>query len=235
MRKRYWILAAMVAYAMFKGGADEHRSPATAHLENPSVVPEVQPVAPSPEPVVRNSSRVVVAPKPPPKEISQPLQPSPAYQVRFVRGSRVAFRAGPSTDYPIIDRFDAGREVVVLEQTSDWSHVRDKLTQRDGWMASRFLKDEPADRQEDRPRPQPQKPRKVAPPSVPVQSDSIVIQRIIAESLAAYPGSCPCPYNTDRGGRACGRRSAYSKPGGYSPICYPADVSQSMIEAYRRR
>jgi hypothetical protein len=60
-------------------------------------------------------------------------------------------------------------------------------------------------------------------------------QQIIAESLASYPGNCPCPYNTTRNGRSCGGRSAYSRPGGYSPICYPQDVTQEIIKDYLRR
>ncbi len=36
-------------------------------------------------------------------------------------------------------------------------------------------------------------------------------------------GSCSCPYDTDRAGRRCGGRSAYSKPGGASPKCYTTD------------
>lgn len=34
-------------------------------------------------------------------------------------------------------------------------------------------------------------------------------------------------------GRRCGNRSAYSKSGGYAPICFAQDVTKSMIEAYR--
>ncbi|MBD1859955.1 MULTISPECIES: SH3 domain-containing protein [Leptolyngbya] len=33
-------------------------------------------------------------------------------------------------------------------------------------------------------------------------------------------GSCECPYDTDKRGRSCGRRSAYSRPGGSAPACY---------------
>ncbi|MBN8564773.1 MAG: SH3 domain-containing protein [Leptolyngbya sp. UWPOB_LEPTO1] len=33
-------------------------------------------------------------------------------------------------------------------------------------------------------------------------------------------GSCECPYDTDKRGRSCGRRSAYSRPGGAAPACY---------------
>ncbi|HEX8193232.1 MAG TPA: hypothetical protein VF552_10055 [Allosphingosinicella sp.] len=65
------------------------------------------------------------------------------------------------------------------------------------------------------------------------QSDTQLKQRIIRESIAAYSGSCPCPYNTDRAGRSCGGRSAYSRPGGAAPICYPADVTPEMIRAAR--
>jgi hypothetical protein len=66
------------------------------------------------------------------------------------------------------------------------------------------------------------------------QSDADARQAIIRESIASYPGNCPCPYNTDRAGRSCGRRSAYSRPGGYSPICYDTDVTPAMIDEYRR-
>lgn len=36
-------------------------------------------------------------------------------------------------------------------------------------------------------------------------SDAQIRRAIIQESLASYPGNCPCPYNTDRAGRSCGR------------------------------
>jgi hypothetical protein len=55
------------------------------------------------------------------------------------------------------------------------------------------------------------------------------------DSIAQYAGSCPCPYNTDRAGRRCGRRSAYSRPGGASPICYSEDVTQEMVNNYRKK
>ena len=64
-------------------------------------------------------------------------------------------------------------------------------------------------------------------------SDAAIKQKIIQESIDSYPGNCPCPYNTDRAGRSCGRRSAYNRPGGYSPKCYPADVSDADVREYR--
>jgi hypothetical protein len=64
------------------------------------------------------------------------------------------------------------------------------------------------------------------------QSDEAVRRAIIQDSIANYPGPCACPYNTDRRGHSCGKRSAYSRPGGYSPICYPSDVTPKMIREY---
>ncbi len=58
-------------------------------------------------------------------------------------------------------------------------------------------------------------------------------QELIRESIESYPGKCPCPYNTARNGSSCGHRSAYSRPGGYSPLCYPKDVSEQMVEKYQ--
>ena len=64
-------------------------------------------------------------------------------------------------------------------------------------------------------------------------SDAQIKRILIADSIAAYPGPCPCPYNTARNGSSCGRRSAYSRPGGAAPVCYPKDVTAEMVAEYR--
>lgn len=56
--------------------------------------------------------------------------------------------------------------------------------------------------------------------------------RLIAESIARYPGNCPYPYNGDARGRNCGKRSAWNKPGGYSPLCFPEDVTPDMVREF---
>jgi len=66
-------------------------------------------------------------------------------------------------------------------------------------------------------------------------SDDQVRERMIKESINAYPGKCPCPYNTMSNGRACGGRSAYSKPSGASPLCYSQDISDAAAAAYRKQ
>jgi hypothetical protein len=67
------------------------------------------------------------------------------------------------------------------------------------------------------------------------KSDAEIRQGIIEQSIASYRVTCPCPYNVDRAGRRCGARSAYSRPGGASPICYEKDVTQKMVDDYRKR
>jgi hypothetical protein len=68
-------------------------------------------------------------------------------------------------------------------------------------------------------------------------SDAEVRQSIIRESVAAYLATghpCACPYNIARNGSQCGGRSAYSRPGGAQPFCYPKDVSNGMVAHWKR-
>ena len=67
------------------------------------------------------------------------------------------------------------------------------------------------------------------------KTDAQIRQEMIAASIAGYKGNCPCPYNVDRRGHRCGSRSAYSRPGGAMPLCYERDVTQKMVEDYRKR
>jgi hypothetical protein len=67
------------------------------------------------------------------------------------------------------------------------------------------------------------------------KTDAEIKQLLIQESIAGYKGSCPCPYSTDKAGKTCGARSAYSKPGGASPLCYGKDVTAKMVDDYRKR
>ncbi|GFE76659.1 hypothetical protein NTCA1_43080 [Novosphingobium sp. TCA1] len=74
-----------------------------------------------------------------------------------------------------------------------------------------------------------------AAPVVARDTDAQIKSRIIRESIASYPGNCPCPYNSARNGSRCGGRSAYNRGGGYAPLCFPADVGRAEVDAYRRR
>ncbi len=61
-------------------------------------------------------------------------------------------------------------------------------------------------------------------------TDDEVRQHLVDQSIGAYSGSCPCPYNRDRAGRRCGGRSAYSQPGGASPLCSTSDVAETAVK-----
>lgn len=65
-------------------------------------------------------------------------------------------------------------------------------------------------------------------------TDADVRQTMIQESISAYPGNCPCPYNHASNGSRCGKRSAWSRPGGYAPLCFPEDITNEMVKTYRK-
>ncbi|MDR3177655.1 MAG: hypothetical protein LBT96_01600 [Campylobacteraceae bacterium] len=67
------------------------------------------------------------------------------------------------------------------------------------------------------------------------KTDSEIKQEMITKSKASYPGNCPCPYNTMKNGRSCGKTSAWSRAGGYSPLCYESDITPEMLESYKKR
>lgn len=64
-------------------------------------------------------------------------------------------------------------------------------------------------------------------------TDDQIADLLIQASIRTYVGSCPCPYNLMKNGRRCGGHSAYSKPGGKSPLCYRDDVTEEMIREWR--
>jgi hypothetical protein len=74
---------------------------------------------------------------------------------------------------------------------------------------------------------------KSAPDAAVVLSASAVAGLIVQQSRSAYYATghpCACPDDLTRSGKRCGASSAYSRPGGASPKCYPGDVSEREIE-----
>jgi hypothetical protein len=58
-----------------------------------------------------------------------------------------------------------------------------------------------------------------------------------AEQRAAEPkqtaAACDCPDNKAKDGSRCGKRSAYCRPGGVAPNCYPSDRTEVQQKARR--
>jgi len=71
-------------------------------------------------------------------------------------------------------------------------------------------------------------PKKESKPKIPDDyystSNNKYKQKQIDESIRNYFGSCPCPYSRASNGSLCGKRSAWSKPGGQKPKCYFSDL-----------
>jgi endonuclease YncB( thermonuclease family)/uncharacterized protein YraI len=133
----------------------------------------------------------------------------------FVAATGLNVRVGAGTENPIIARLIRGAEVTIVERAGEWARLAPTNTHSGGWVSAAYLSAEA--------------------PRAERTSDGHIRQLIMQQSLAYYSGSCPCPYNVDRAGRRCGRRSAYSRPGGASPMCYPSDVSDADVQAYRAR
>jgi hypothetical protein len=168
---------------------------------------------------------------------AQPQEPTPllSQQSRFgcVAVPKLKVRVKPGATERVIMIIEGSQRVEIVEVVGGWSHILIPSRQIDGWVSSNFLS---------RTTPSLNPKPKTAQPSKPVQaaipsaiSNSAIIKKMISESVATYPGNCPCPYFTDRAGRSCGRRSAWSRGGGYAPLCYANDISNQMITDWKAR
>jgi hypothetical protein len=201
--------------------------PTKPRLDPPTSYASLQP---GPAPVGLAQAPVEARDRPSPQPVVEPpVSPAaakpPATETLFVSGRKVALRAEPSAQGKVVDRYGSGQPVEVLERSEEWIRVRHRPTQREGWIQSKRLRAEPLV-QEAKEQP---KPATVAPKL----SSAEIAKILIADSIAAYSGPCACPYQSARNGSSCGRRAAYVRPGGYSPLCYAKDVTPEMVAEYR--
>lgn len=122
-------------------------------------------------------------------------------QSMYVGASTLNVRSGPGQEFEAVGRLRRGAPVAVSEQQDGWAKV--EADAASGWVASRYLSD--------------------TPPAAPARALRAAGSRSSTGSggyRAPSSGRCDCPYHTDRAGRRCGARSAYSRPGGRSPRCY---------------
>ncbi len=193
----------------------EHNAPSTT--SNPTSL-RTEPVASTPK---------ASAPLPKIEVEAQTVAPMTAY----VKADTLNVRASPSTGGVVLAKLTRGTAVVPRLRSGEWYGVvlTDGST---GWMHGDYLAAElpsaPVELMAD-------VPSEAPPTGRPAFDRDQVVDAIIKASLRSYSGACPCPYNTMRSGRRCGGNSAYSKPGGRSPICYPGDVSDGMIADYISR
>lgn len=149
----------------------------------------------------------------------------------YVNADTLNVRSSPSTDGIVLAKLGRGTAVVPQLRSGNWYGIAmaDGST---GWLHGDYLANvipsEPVGLLASTP-------AKATSTTNAGYDRDAVVEAIINASLRSYSGSCPCPYNTMRSGRRCGGNSAYSKPGGRSPICYPSDVTERMIADYVSR
>lgn len=177
----------------------------------------------------RSNFPAVLPAKPTQASRSAPQPTSTATKnIQMFTTARLRLRDGPSTDARIITTLEAGIPLISFARSGVWHHVTVGLQSRRGWVHGDYLSTKPP-ASETKPRPQAPLTGQSFTCTIPIPT---LKDQMIRESIARYPGSCPCPYNLDRGGRRCGGRSAWSKPGGYSPLCYPNDISPNMVREF---
>jgi hypothetical protein len=189
--------------------------------------PVANPVAIAPPFVATPTPLPIVVPVPIKAPIIKPVE-----KTIYISGSHVALRASPDAKASILDRLNNGQSVIEIERKNGWVKVRHSLTQIDGYVAVSRLRDTPPEGKEKEEVKAPTK----ADTAI-VLTVSAIAALLIAESVADYRSTrpCACPYNQTRTGASCGGRSAWSRPGGAKPLCYPTDITSAMISAFRQQ
>lgn len=159
----------------------------------------------------------------------------------FAQVNRLNVREAPGAHTKSLGSVGVGTRFRVHDSRGSWVRVSNDEMRVSGWVSRNYLgvskrtvpKAALTTQQSAKPTAVVPKAEEVSPKVTATAALDDVVQRIIENSIASYPGRCPCPYNRDRAGRRCGGRSAYNRAGGYAPICFPQDVTAEMISKYR--
>jgi hypothetical protein len=205
MAKRGWLgwaLAGLLGLAWLNSD-DETKSPVRS-----GSAPTIDRPAPRIEPERQEQRALppsVTLSPPPAAPLIAPEPPS----LTFYSTANVRLRAGPSTSTAVVWTVPAGTEVLSVGREAEWHRVR--VRAYEGYIRGDFLSGNRPIVEE-------------ASPAPSTTAAPLVRQTPARRSGEArrdpYVGTCDCPYDLMRNGRRCGGRSAYSRPGGRSPICY---------------
>lgn len=149
----------------------------------------------------------VSAPQPPKPAIDRSNAPKsadtrpPAFHVYTTTSLRL--REGPSTSHPILTTLAPSTQLSAMRRDNDWLLVITTKGQT-GYVHSNYVSTT---------KPQPKAP-------VAAQTAQRSSSGRPVPIRDPYVGRCDCPYDYAKNGSICGRRSAYSRPGGRSPVCY---------------
>lgn len=230
-----WAIGAFIIWSVAKGEPESNQS--KAELPAPKTIAEDQrlPFTVKPNTKPQPATKTVVALKTLPvanQPTSSPtnsLSTTKQVPVRtmYVDASSLHVRDTPDKTAKVVWNLKNNEATKVIGQSGEWLQVQG--AKYSGWVFGTYLTAKPA-----RAATQVTK-RQEASPRQSSLSDANIKDILIKRSLSLYRGSCPCPYNSASNGSKCGKRSAYSRPGGASPLCYKQDVSNVMVADYRAR
>ena len=120
---------------------------------------------------------------------------------RYYTTANLRLRTGPSKSHSIVRTLAKGSSLRSLAYQGTWINVI-TIDGANGWVHKDYVSTKI-------PITQPQVARTT-------QSKT----RGNTPIRAPMTGKCDCPYDRAKNGSRCGSRSAYSRPGGRSPVCY---------------
>ena len=122
---------------------------------------------------------------------------------KYISKNSVNVRALPSVKSLKVGNLKLNTQLKYYQYTGGWYQIKLPNSQALGWIRGDLLAN-------DRRRIQ-------SKPKTPL---AIKSAKKAGPRRSPYYGTCDCPYDRTRKGARCGGRSAYSKPGGRSPVCY---------------
>lgn len=222
-----WLMATLFAIGLFVGKDDNE--PTTAHKAEPiALVSDVSSNSPTitkpdikttPTKPISHVPKAAVAPAKPNKKSTaksviklikpkKPNLPNPkvvtaALGYKYISKNSVNVRALPTVKSQKLGNLKRNTQMNYYQFKAGWYQIKIPNSQIMGWIRADLLADA---KPKIKPKSEPPLPLKTAKKSGPRRSP--------------YYGTCDCPYDRAKNGSRCGGRSAYSRPGGRSPVCY---------------
>jgi hypothetical protein len=221
-----YIFGAFVLFAIFGSDDKDEQRNVTSYVTAPS--PQKQTPTPIPtQPQITTKVTKKPASVPSTTTVSLPkIETQKQARKMYVDASRLNVRNQAGKHGKVIWTLKRDQEVQVTNKDGEWLFVEGSRFK--GWVFATYLTNNPAPKQASIPK----KAKKKQSAGL---STSRIKKILIKRSHAYYSGNCPCPYNRTSRGHKCGKRSAYSRPGGASPLCYASDVTAQMVAEYRAR
>lgn len=195
-----WIAAAVIAFAWFTSGNNGKSPPVPSQSVAPAPSVALQQNLQTKNTIAESLPGIL----PPESTTLETARDEP--QTMYTK-SRANLRENPNLKSRVLKQLEGSVEVKSERVKGEWHQVSYQSAQ--GWIHRDLLS-------QNRVIAVTQRPAAFVEPRKPPAA----VSRSGQPSRKPYVGTCDCPYDMMRNGRACGGRSAYSKPGGRNPVCY---------------